>query len=69
MDGFGTEEMEALHKVTGVEDEKLGILFTGCWAVVRSAVRNRTKLTEIDKDLKAMNVPDAIVSDFVMVSP
>jgi hypothetical protein len=67
MEGFGAKEMEALHSATGIEDATLGIIFTGCHAIVRAAVRNRTKLSVIEKDLKAMNVPDPIVADFVMV--
>lgn len=58
--------METLHASTGIDSAVLGTLFTGCWAIVRSAVRNRTKLTVVEADLKEMNVPDPIIKDFVM---
>jgi hypothetical protein len=58
------EELKALQKALKVEGNAFATIFTGCWTVMKNAVKNRTKLQVIETDLTKMNVPAAIVKDF-----
>jgi hypothetical protein len=56
-----------IKKVGTVEGLDLGVLVTGLYSIIRVAVRQKTKLSNINADLRKMNVPNHIVDDLVRV--
>ena len=54
-----------LRDAAGLDDEQLGLSYSGIYSMLRTAVRQRTALGTVRDDLTSMRVPDAMVSDLV----
>ena len=59
------EEFESFQKSLGYEGSDFGQCFSGLFSIVRSAIRNRTKLSVVRNDLTQMNVPDAMIPEIL----
>lgn len=65
---ISNEIYSALQKrVNTVEDVDCGVILTGLYSIIRVGVRQKTKLSIINADLRKMNVPEPIVDDIVRV--
>jgi len=62
---FSEDEFRALIQDIGAEEEKYSIIFSAILMMIGVAVRNRTKASIVQKDLKEINVPDEFVVSLV----
>ena len=59
------EEFDQFQQELGYEGSEFGICFSGLYTMIKSAIRNRTKLSVVRQDLHQMNVPETMIQDIV----
>lgn len=61
------QKIEGFHPSESFDGVKYGVLFSGLYSMLRSAVRSKTPRDVLQADLVKMNVPKPVVEDMVRV--